>query len=193
MATARLLVAVALGLGLAGCEAGKVTEIIVSVNTDLKVPPANPPKQIRQVIFQVERNLISDPGQEPHGEVVIKDPWDLTPMPGEEGHVTLPATVGLLPGEYTCKVVLTEESFHGSGDDLYDGNWAQAMEGMISFRSFLRRIRLLRMPRIKSILRLLSWASSTISVSYWVRYGSEWASASRMPSVMTLMKVAGWV
>lgn len=40
--------------------------------------------------------------------------------------------VFLQPGEYTCKVVLTEESFHGSGGE-YAGNWAGALEGEISF------------------------------------------------------------
>jgi len=50
--------------------------------------------------------------------------WERLPVGG----------VGLLPGEYECKVVLTEESFHYSGDDDLDGNWAAAMEGTISFR-----------------------------------------------------------
>ena len=40
--------------------------------------------------------------------------------------------VFLQPGDYTCKVVLTEESFHGSGG-TYAGNWAGAIEGDISF------------------------------------------------------------
>jgi hypothetical protein len=45
----------------------------------------------------------------------------------------LPANgVFLQPGDYTCKVVLTEESFHGSGG-TYAGNWAGAMEGDLSF------------------------------------------------------------
>jgi hypothetical protein len=48
--------------------------------------------------------------------------WERTPVGG----------VFLQPGEYTCKVVLTEESFHGSGG-TYAGNWAGAMEGDISF------------------------------------------------------------
>jgi hypothetical protein len=43
-----------------------------------------------------------------------------------------PGGVFLKPGDYVCKVVLTEESFHGSGGTLA-GNWAAAMEGDISF------------------------------------------------------------
>jgi len=38
--------------------------------------------------------------------------------------------VGLLPGDYTCDVLLTEESFHGSG---LQGWWAHAMQGSVEF------------------------------------------------------------
>ena len=40
------------------------------------------------------------------------------------------------------------------------------------------------------MLRLRSWASSMISVSYARSCRSRWISASRMPSVITLMKVS---
>jgi hypothetical protein len=39
--------------------------------------------------------------------------------------------VGLLPGDYTCDFLLTEESFHGSG---LQGWWAHAMQGRAEFR-----------------------------------------------------------
>ena len=42
-------------------------------------------------------------------------------------------------------------------------------EVMMSFRSRRFRIRFLKIPRVKSILRLRSWASSTIRVSYSLR------------------------
>jgi hypothetical protein len=54
--------------------------------------------------------------------VSIFGEWERLPI----GGVLLP------PGAYTCEVVLTEESFHGSGV-TYAGNWAGAMEGDISF------------------------------------------------------------
>lgn len=38
--------------------------------------------------------------------------------------------VGLLPGDYTCDALLTEESFHGSG---LQGYWAHAMKGSVEF------------------------------------------------------------
>jgi hypothetical protein len=38
--------------------------------------------------------------------------------------------VGLLPGDYACDMLLTEESFHGSG---LQGFWAHAVRGQIEF------------------------------------------------------------
>jgi hypothetical protein len=46
--------------------------------------------------------------------------WERLPVGG----------VGLPPGEYRCLIVLTEESFHGSG---MAGAWARAMAGEIVF------------------------------------------------------------
>ncbi|MBM2832733.1 MAG: hypothetical protein HW414_1785, partial [Dehalococcoidia bacterium] len=42
---------------------------------------------------------------------------------------------GVYPGggDYYCRIILTEESFHGSGGALA-GNWAAAMGAFISFR-----------------------------------------------------------
>lgn len=54
--------------------------------------------------------------------VSIYGEWERLPT----GGVFLP------PGEYSCELVLTEESFHGSGDS-YAGNWAGALSGSISF------------------------------------------------------------
>ncbi len=36
------------------------------------------------------------------------------------------------PGNYTCQIILTEESFHGSGGNLA-GQWAAAMGGSLEF------------------------------------------------------------
>jgi hypothetical protein len=38
--------------------------------------------------------------------------------------------VNLQAGEYNCQMVITEESFHGSG---LAGNWAGAMSAKITF------------------------------------------------------------
>jgi hypothetical protein len=40
--------------------------------------------------------------------------------------------VPLPSGAYRCQIVLTEESFHGSGG-AYAGNWAGAMSAEIAF------------------------------------------------------------
>jgi len=39
----------------------------------------------------------------------------------------------LQPGDYACDMVLTEESFHGSGGE-FAGGWATAMAGSVDFR-----------------------------------------------------------
>jgi hypothetical protein len=38
--------------------------------------------------------------------------------------------IGLRPGDYTCNMLLTEESFHGSG---LQGFWAHAMKAKVQF------------------------------------------------------------
>ncbi len=48
--------------------------------------------------------------------------WERLPVGG----------VFLQPGDYDCRILLTEESFHGSGGQ-YAGNWARAMDGSLSF------------------------------------------------------------
>ena len=53
--------------------------------------------------------------------VSIFGEWERLPMGG----------VDLAPGNYNCQMVLTEESFHGSG---LSGNWAAAMTGDVSFK-----------------------------------------------------------
>jgi hypothetical protein len=58
----------------------------------------------------------------PSSTVSIFGEWERLPI----GGVLLP------PGDYSCEVVLTEESFHGSGG-TYAGNWASAVERSISF------------------------------------------------------------
>ena len=49
--------------------------------------------------------------------------WERLPVGG----------IQLMPGEYPCQVILTEESFHGSGGQ-YAGGWAAAMGGEVTFR-----------------------------------------------------------
>jgi hypothetical protein len=55
--------------------------------------------------------------------VSIFGEWERLPV----GSVFLPN------GSYEAEFVLTEESFHGSGDDQYDGDWAAAMGAPTDF------------------------------------------------------------
>lgn len=58
----------------------------------------------------------------PSNTVSIFGEWERLPMGG----------VHLQPWEYNCQIILTEESFHGSGGPLA-GNWAGAMSADITF------------------------------------------------------------
>ena len=58
----------------------------------------------------------------PSNTVSILGEWERLP----------PGQVNLPPGEYNCQIVLTEESFHGSGGALA-GNWAGAMTADLNF------------------------------------------------------------
>ena len=70
-----------------------------------------------------------DPSQSPaydtefeEASVGVFGEWERLPVGG----------IFLQPGEYTTEIVLTEESFHGSGGSLA-GNWAAAMDADIQF------------------------------------------------------------
>jgi len=58
----------------------------------------------------------------PSATVSIFGEWERLPV----GGVCLPA------GDYDCQIMLTEESFHGSGG-TYAGSWAAAMGGRVQF------------------------------------------------------------
>jgi hypothetical protein len=58
----------------------------------------------------------------PSNTVSIFGEWERLPM----------GQVNLQPGEYNCQILLTEESFHGSGGTLA-GNWAGAVTANIMF------------------------------------------------------------
>ena len=58
----------------------------------------------------------------PSNTISIFGEWERLPM----------GQVNLQPGEYSCQIVLTEESFHGSGGTLA-GNWAGAVTANIMF------------------------------------------------------------
>lgn len=59
----------------------------------------------------------------PQETVSIFGEWERLPVGGLQ----------LRPGDYPCQIILTEESFHGSGGALA-GGWAAAMGGDVSFR-----------------------------------------------------------
>ena len=67
----------------------------------------------------------SQPGYDtdyPSNTVSVFGEWERLPM----------GQVNLQPGEYNCQILLTEESFHGSGGTLA-GNWAGAVTANIMF------------------------------------------------------------
>jgi len=57
----------------------------------------------------------------PQATVSIFGEWERLPVGG----------IRLTPGQYDCQIILTEESFHGSGQ--YAGGWAAAVGSDISF------------------------------------------------------------
>jgi len=59
----------------------------------------------------------------PENTISVFGEWERLPLGG----------IYLDNGNYSCNFILTEESFHGSGDDLYDGGWAAAMGAPIAF------------------------------------------------------------
>ena len=78
---------------------------------------------LKRVLFDV--NPANNPAYEenyPPATVQIFGEWERLPL----------GQTYLAPGEYLCRVMLTEESFHGSGGTLA-GNWAAAMAGRIKF------------------------------------------------------------
>jgi hypothetical protein len=58
----------------------------------------------------------------PEQTVTIFGEWERLPVGG----------IHLQPGDYACQIILTEESFHGSGG-TYSGSWAAAMGADIEF------------------------------------------------------------
>ena len=59
----------------------------------------------------------------PENTISVFGEWERLPVGG----------IYLDNGNYSCNFILTEESFHGSGDDLYDGGWSAAMGAPIEF------------------------------------------------------------
>ena len=84
-----------------------------------------------------------------------------------------------------------ETSITGALSNAFE-NFSVSMvaEVIISFKFFLLSMRDFNNPNRKSILRLLSWASSTIIVSYALKVMSDRVSARRIPSVIILIN---WV
>jgi hypothetical protein len=64
----------------------------------------------------------------PKQTVGIFGEWERLPVGG----------IQLRPGDYACQIILTEESFHGSGGALA-GGWAAAMGAEVWFQAAPRR------------------------------------------------------
>ena len=74
---------------------------------------------LKQTTFDADESgdAYDDTGEDfPPRTVAIFGEWERLPVGG----------IFLQPGDYSAEIVLTEESFHGSGGD-YAGNWAAAM------------------------------------------------------------------
>jgi len=78
---------------------------------------------LKTVTFQASSAQPAYSTNYPQRTVSLFGEWERLPTGG----------IQLRPGEFQCAVVLTEESFHGSGGQ-YAGGWAAAMAGNISFR-----------------------------------------------------------
>jgi hypothetical protein len=82
----------------------------------------------------------------PQATVGIFGEWERLPAGGLQ----------MRPGDYSCQIILTEESFHGSGGALA-GGWAAAMGGDVRFRVA---------PRIASVSATSGRISFTIADCY---------------------------
>jgi hypothetical protein len=78
--------------------------------------------QVKTVAFNPNPSEPAYDVDYPRNVVSIFGEWERLPMGG----------VCLQLGEYNCQIILTEESFHGSGGSLA-GNWAGAMSANITF------------------------------------------------------------
>ena len=76
---------------------------------------------IKTVTFDPDTSQPAYDYDYPTSTISIFGEWERLPM----GNVNLPA------GQYDCTMVLTEESFHGTGP--LEGTWATAMSGAITF------------------------------------------------------------
>ncbi len=79
---------------------------------------------IERATFDPEPSSYGYPEDPDYGKSTVKifGEWERLPM----------GRVYPDPGNYTCQIILTEESFHGSGGNL-SGQWAAAMGGSLEF------------------------------------------------------------
>jgi hypothetical protein len=76
---------------------------------------------LKTVTFDPDTSQAAYDFDYPNQTISIFGEWERLPM----------GDVNLSPGNYDCEIVLTEESFHGTGP--LEGNWAAAMSTNISF------------------------------------------------------------
>jgi hypothetical protein len=79
---------------------------------------------IERTTFDPDPSSYGYPEEPDYGKSTVKifGEWERLPM----------GKVYPEPGNYTCQIILTEESFHGSGGNL-GGQWAAAMGGPLEF------------------------------------------------------------
>jgi formylglycine-generating enzyme required for sulfatase activity len=129
--------ALALALLLAGCSGAKVTEIIVSMVTDLEMPV-----ELSRIEFTAD---YADTGQEG-----VKLDWDVGRRPGA---IELPATIGLLPGKDPTRPLLITVTGRN------ERNQTVTRQARLPFAR--DRIVTLRMPLLRSCLDIVCEEGST--------------------------------
>jgi hypothetical protein len=83
--------------------------------------PAADDGPVKTVTFDPDPSQTAYDQDYPISTISIFGEWERLP----------PGGVNLNPSQYDCQIVLTEESFHGTGS--FAGNWASTMTGEITF------------------------------------------------------------
>jgi formylglycine-generating enzyme required for sulfatase activity len=98
LAVALALLAAAAG---GGCSGKKVTEIVVSIATDLQVP-----KELEAIRLTVVPSTVGSKDDGGGSMPVLDNSWDLRSSASTEDELELPATIGLLPGKDPSEPIL---------------------------------------------------------------------------------------
>jgi hypothetical protein len=99
-------------------ETGSCYHVLWKTSQRSRTPDDGP---IKTVTFDPDPSQTAYDQDYPSSTISIFGEWERLPM----------GNVNLTPGQYNCTIILTEESFHGTGP--LEGNWAAAMSGNMTF------------------------------------------------------------